>query len=51
MIVKVRAMKIVPTMPPLPSFDEVNRARPLGNSMSYMPNRLRAKKTNSPPRP
>src|ERR1700738_3438060 len=49
MMVKVRAMKIVPTMPPCPSFEEVNRARPLGSSMSYMPNRLSAKKMNRAP--
>src|SRR4029077_11322119 len=51
MIVKVRAMKMVPTMPPLPSFEDVNLANPLGNSMSYMPNKLRAKNTNRAPRP
>src|SRR5438270_7273763 len=49
MMVKVRAMKIVPTIPPLPSLEEVNRASPLGNSMSYMPKRLRAKNTNNAP--
>src|SRR6476660_5242612 len=35
MIVNVSAMKIVPTRPPLPSRDDVKRARKLGNSTSY----------------
>src|SRR5262249_20435188 len=47
--VKVRAMNMVPIRPPRPSRSEVNRARPLGNSISYMPKRLSAKNTNSPP--
>src|SRR5262249_3777193 len=45
MIVNVRAMKIVPTRPE-PSRDEVYCARPLGSSISYMPNKLRAKNRN-----
>src|ERR1043165_4790048 len=35
MIVNVRAMKMVPTTPPLPSLADVNRARLLGSSISY----------------
>src|SRR5262249_40792191 len=50
MMVNVSAMKMVPTVPPCPSLDEVNCARLLGSSMSYIPKRLRAKKMNRPPR-
>src|SRR5207245_2266333 len=50
MIVNVSAMNMVPTSPPLPSRADVNRAKLLGSSISYMPNRLRAKNTNNAPR-
>ena len=49
MIVKVIAMNIVPTSRPAFAAIDVNRARLLGSSISYMPNRLSAKKMNSRP--
>ena len=49
MTVKVRAMKTTPARPPRPSPPAVRRPSHDGSMMSYMPNRLRAKKTNRPP--
>ena len=50
-IVKVSAMKMVPTIPPCPCLELVKCANPLGSSISYMPSRLKEKKTKRHPRP
>src|SRR5262249_3191224 len=49
-MVNVRAMNKAPTYPPCPSYADVKRARPRGNSISYMPKRLRANSAITAPR-
>ncbi len=47
MMLNVSAMNTMPARPPLPSREPVRLARPDGRAISYMPSRLRAKKTNT----